>query len=242
MNEMSRSWSASGSGQPPSRMRLRIGASPAGKFVGAIFISAFIVILGTVFVAVALPDVPIIPELAGWTTREDRRELLSEMPVAFRLFAIALTAAGVAGLLFTLLHLLRYGCFLAGTVVTLRRTFSTQLVDLARAYRFWFDERHQHQSEKRGMHQYHTTFIVPLLCARGQRGIVKIPLADHGRRLPPQQLEALAHAIAAGGPRPEPYAGEARNAVDALRRFSNSIPGEHFNLVARRTRRLRSDH
>jgi hypothetical protein len=119
--------------------------------------------------------------------------------------------------------------------------FSTEVVDLARASRFWFDDRRQHRTQKMGSWETHTTYIVPLLCVQGPHSEMKIPLASYGRRLPAEQLDALASVIEWGAQQRRPHGREAWDIAQALRQFARSVPGQHFNLVANRHRTMHSD-
>ncbi|MFC7617064.1 hypothetical protein ACFQV2_30180 [Actinokineospora soli] len=119
----------------------------------------------------------------------------------------------LVGCLIGLLHAYRYGVRLNRTVVTVRTTFTTSRVDLARAVRFYFGERTESTTSQQGSFEVRTVYRVPLLCV----GRTKIPLSYYGRRLPAFQLEALARAIEVGGVRPGPYAYEGLNAAQALR-------------------------
>ncbi|MQA27917.1 MAG: hypothetical protein GEU94_21230, partial [Micromonosporaceae bacterium] len=146
-------------------MRLRVGHGPIGKF--------FVVLICGVIIAVALAFAGFVPGLL------DGGPDTSEFPGA--VFAIAFTVipAFIAVIAFLgAWHALRYGAWLDGAVVSVRGMVSTRRVDLAAAYRFWFDERR----ETRSSGEFHTTYFTPLLCAQDRHGQTKIPLGYYGRR------------------------------------------------------------
>ena len=219
-------------------MRLKIGTSPAGLVFVFIFLSVFFVGFALLFAAVAIPNA--FPEMFGWS-HDEHLAWVAKLVVPLRLFLIAVATLGMAGVVLLLIHTARYAFFLNGTVLTARRMFSSDVVDLAQASRFWFDDRRQHHRQQHGSWETHTTYIVPLLCVQGPRGVVKIPLAHYGRRLPPAQLDALASAIEWGAQQRRPHGREAWEIAQGLRQFARSVPGQHFNLVAGRHRTMRSD-
>jgi hypothetical protein len=115
-------------------LRLRVGVSPAGAIVVVIVGSLFVVGSGTIFVAFAMPEV--FPELFSWTYKH-HSQMIGNVPVQIRLALIAVALIGVVGVALLVLHSLRYAFFLKGTQLIARRMFSSDVVDLARASRFW---------------------------------------------------------------------------------------------------------
>ena len=194
-------------------MRLSIGMGIVGKLFATVVV-AFIAAIALTFLSAASPRaraviVDVVPEEALELLPLDMGPVPSEFRVWFTALPLVILVVCVLGLL----RAYRYGVRLNRTVVTVRNTFSTQRVDLARAVRFRFGERTESTTHQQGSFDVHTTYRVPLLYANRAR----IPLAYYGRTLPSYQLEALARAIEAGGVRPGPYGYEGMQAAQALR-------------------------
>jgi hypothetical protein len=218
-------------------MRLRVGTSPVALvFVLIVGLVIFTGFAGFFMMAVS-PGA--LSQIFG--SDEHFTRFADGIPQPMKIFFIALSTLGMVGVFFGLIHAARYAFFLNGTQLTARRMFSTDVVDLARATRFWFDDKRQHHRHQHGSWETTTTYIVPLLCVQGSRGVVKIPLAHYGRRLPPDQIDALASAIEWGAQQRRPHGRDAWDIAQRLREFGRSIPGQHFNLIAGRRRSTRSN-
>lgn len=183
-------------------MRLSVGNSAAAKVLGTVVVLFLLTAATGVSVGIATGyDVMTMTPHPG----DSGPRALLLVPFAAAIIAI-----------FALLSIWRTAAWLHGTRLTHRSTFSLATVDLARAGRFWFEERRQSTTNQQGNMQVTTVHSVPMLCADDGGTIVRLPLAWYGRRVPRSQLSLLAAAIESGH-RPGPAGEHARAAAAQLR-------------------------
>lgn len=216
-------------------MQLRVGLTPVGKVVTAVVGGA--VIGFSVFFVLLVSGMAGSMVSASEPGTEEGFELPPDVmpsdgfaePPSTELFP---TVFGVLGTvipvlialvaIFVVLHGLRYGARLDDTTVTVRSALRTSRVDLAKADRFWLDERLERAAPN--MHGYRVAFRTPLLCAQDANGIAKIPLAQFGRHLPSPERQALADAIAKGQPsRGTDTIAQAQKVIEHLRGSSAGV-------------------